>query len=81
MNSETFTSAMVSVLTFRFLLLLLSNVSVLDVSIMDCTWFSFLCLLESACLLQNLGSRLITELIILEKVLGLLAKETKIYSC
>ena len=68
---------MVSVLTFRSLLPLLLNASVLDDLIMDCTWFLFLCLLESVCLLLNLGSRLITELIILENVLGLLAKETK----
>ena len=68
---------MVSVLTFRPLLPLLINASVLDTSIMDCTWFSFLCLLELVCLLLNLGNRPITELIKLEKVLGLLAKETK----
>ena len=45
MKSEMFTSAMVSVLTFRFLLLLLMNASVLDALIMPCTCFSFLCLL------------------------------------
>ena len=71
------TSAMVSVLTFRSLLPLLLNVSVIDTLMIDCTWFSFVCLLESVCLLLNLGSRHKTELVILEKVLGLLAKETK----
>ena len=70
------TSAMVFVLMFRSLLPLLLNASVLDALVTDCIWF----LLELVCLLLNLGNRFKTELIILEKVLGLLAKETKIYA-
>ena len=65
-------SAMVTVLTFRSMLLLF----VLAVSIMVCFLFSIV-LLGLVCLLLNLGSRLKTELMILEKVLGLLAQETK----
>ena len=64
---------MVVLLMFRSLLPLLLNASVLDALITGCTWF----LLDSVCLLLNLGNRFKTELIILEKVLGLLAKETK----
>ena len=67
------TSAMVFVLMFRSLLPLLLNASVLDASIMGCTWF----LLELVCLPLNLGNRFKTEVIMLEKVLGLLAKGTK----
>ena len=52
---------------------LLFNASVLDALITDCTWY----LPDSVCLLLKLGNRLKTELIMLEKVLGLLAKETK----
>ena len=63
---------MVSEQTFRSTLLLL----VLAVSILVYFLFS-LTLLELVCLLPNLGSRFIMELMILEKVLGLLAKETK----
>ena len=62
------TSAMVSELIFRSTLLLF----VLDASITVC--FSFLIVaLVLLCLLPNLGSRLITELMILEKVLGIYA--------
>ena len=68
---------MVSVLTFIPLLLLLIDVSEFEASITDCVWCSFLYLAELFCLLLNLGNKLITELIILEKVLGLLADATK----
>ena len=68
---------MVSVLTFIPLLPLLFNVSEFDALIMDCAWCSLLCLSELVCLLLDLGNRPITELIILEKVLGLLANLTK----
>ena len=64
-------SAMVSELTFNSTLL-----CVLVASIM--VYFLFLIVvLVLLCLLPNLGSRLMTELLILEKVLGLLAKDTK----
>ena len=65
------TLAMVFVLMFRSLLPLL-NAYLLDASIMGCTWF----LLELVCLPLNLGNRFKTELIILEKVFGVLAKGT-----
>ena len=69
-------SAMVSELTFNSTLLLL----VLVASITVC--FSFLIVvLVLLCLVPNLGSRLIMELMILEKVLGLLAKELRTYAC
>ena len=68
---------MVSVLTFIPLLPLLHNFSEFEVSIMDCAWCSFYACLSGLVYLLNLGNRPITELIILEKVLGLLANETK----
>ena len=63
------------------LLPLLYNVSEFEALITDCVWCSYLCLSELVCLLLNLRNRPITELIILEKVLGLLANATKIYAC
>ena len=66
---------MVSELTFKSMLLLF----LLAASIMVCFLFLIvvLVLLELVCFLLNLGSRLMMELMILEKVLGLLAKVTK----
>ena len=68
---------MVSVLKIMPLLPLLLNISKFEALIMDYTWCSLLSLSESVCLLLNLGNIPITELIMLEKLLGLLANETK----
>ena len=65
-------------LTFiPFLPLVLHNLLKFEALVMDCLWSSFLCLSQSFCLLLNFGNKPITELIILEKVLGLLANITK----
>ena len=68
---------MVSVLTFMPLLPLLHNVSEFEALILDCVWCSFIFLSALVCLLLNLGNGPITELIILEEVLGLLTDATK----
>ena len=71
---------MVSALVLKFISLLLLAVhivSIVEASVADCFWSSFLCLFVWLCLLPNLGNKTRTELNMLEKVLGLLADITR----